>query len=236
LWLADAHFVGIPSYLEALRAAAQDGVDVRLLLPNATDLPLVRPLSRAGYRILLEAGVRVFGWNGSMMHAKTAIADRRWARVGSSNLNWASLVANYELDIHVDDEPFGRAMEQMSEEDLANATEIVLSTGRKVRPSEGSPPARLRPTSPTVAASAMRMVNAVGAVVANRRALGHGEEKTALAVVLLLLAVAAVAFLAPRAVALPMAALAVWFALALASRAVRDGRGARTPRAGSRSR
>jgi len=235
LWLADAYFVGIAPYLEALRAAARDGVDVRLLLPNATDLPLVRPLSRAGYRTLLEAGVRVFEWNGSMMHAKTAIADGRWARVGSSNLNWASLVSNYELDVQIDDKPFGRAMEQMYEEDLANATEIVLTTGRKVRPSEGSPPARSRPASVAVAAGAMRMVNAVGAVVANRRALGHGEDTIALAVSLLLLAVAAVGFLAPRAVALPLAMLAAWFALALASRAIRGRltRGRTRPAAGA---
>ena len=115
-------------------------------------------------------------------------------------------------------------MEQMYEEDLANATEIVLTTARKVRPTEGSPPARSRPASRVVAAGAMRMVTVVGAVVANRRALDHGEDKIALAVILLLLAVAAVALLAPRAVALPLAALAAWLALALASRAIRGRR------------
>jgi cardiolipin synthase len=48
LWLTDAYFVGVTPYVQALRAAALDGVDVRLLVPNATDLPLVRSLSRAG--------------------------------------------------------------------------------------------------------------------------------------------------------------------------------------------
>ena len=61
-----------------------DGVDVRLLVPGGSDLPLVQPLSRAGYRPLLEAGVRIFEWNGTMIHAKTAVADGRWARVGST--------------------------------------------------------------------------------------------------------------------------------------------------------
>jgi cardiolipin synthase A/B len=60
LWLTDAYYAGTASYVQALRAAAQDGVDVRLLVPNATDIPLLRPLSRAGYRPLLEAGVRIF--------------------------------------------------------------------------------------------------------------------------------------------------------------------------------
>ena len=65
------------SYVQALRSAARDGVDVRLLVPNATDILLLKPLSRAGYRALLEAGVRVFEWNGPMLHAKTAVADAR---------------------------------------------------------------------------------------------------------------------------------------------------------------
>ena len=90
LWLTDAYFAGTTTYVQALKAAAKDGVDVRLLLPNGTDIPILRPLSRAGYRPLLEAGVRVFEWNGTMLHAKTAVADGRWARVGSTMLNIAS--------------------------------------------------------------------------------------------------------------------------------------------------
>ena len=66
IWLTDAYFVGTPAYVQSLRAAACDGVDVRLLLPRTSDIPLVRALSRVGYRALLEAGVRIFEWNGSM--------------------------------------------------------------------------------------------------------------------------------------------------------------------------
>ncbi len=66
----DAYFAGIPPYIQALRAAAMDGVDVRLLVPGASDISILRPLSQAGYRPLLEAGVRVFEWKGSMLHAK----------------------------------------------------------------------------------------------------------------------------------------------------------------------
>ncbi len=91
LWLTDAYFAGTSTYVQALRAAAEDGVDVRLLVPGAgSDVPMMQAVSRAGYRALLEAGVRVFEWNGPMLHAKTAVADARWARVGSTNLNLAS--------------------------------------------------------------------------------------------------------------------------------------------------
>ena len=109
LWLTDAYYAGTTAYVQALRAAAKDGVDVRLLVPNGTDIPILRPLSRAGYRPLLEAGVRVFEWNGTMLHAKTAVADSNWARVGSSNLNVASWLGNCELDVVVEDESFARA-------------------------------------------------------------------------------------------------------------------------------
>ena len=106
LWLTDAYFAGTTSYVQALRAAARDGVDVRLLVPGGTDIPILRPLSRAGYRPLLDAGVRVFEWNGTMLHAKTAVADGRWARVGSTNLNIASWLGNCELDAVIEDRDF----------------------------------------------------------------------------------------------------------------------------------
>ncbi len=113
LWLTDAYFAGVAPYVQALRAAAHDGVDVRLLVPGASDIPLLRPLSQAGFRPLLEAGIRVFEWKGTMLHAKTAVADGRWARVGSSNLNVASWIGNYELDAVVENEAFAAAMEEM---------------------------------------------------------------------------------------------------------------------------
>ena len=69
-------------------------MDVRLLVPGTSDLPLVRNLSRIGYRELLRSGVRIFEWDGPMLHAKTIVADGRWRRVGSSNLNPSSLVGN----------------------------------------------------------------------------------------------------------------------------------------------
>ena len=131
LWLTDAYFAGVAPYVQALRAAASDGVDVRLLVPGASDIPVLRPLSQAGFRPLLEAGIRVFEWKGPMLHAKTAVADGRWARVGSSNLNVASWIGNYELDCVVENEGFAAQMEELYLEDLENATEIVLEPRRR---------------------------------------------------------------------------------------------------------
>jgi cardiolipin synthase len=131
LSLADAYFFATTPYVEALRAAARDGVDVRLLVPGASDLWLVSSVSRAGYRPLLEAGVRVFEWNGPMMHAKTAVADGRWARVGSSNLNVASWLGNYELDVTIETRrrPHGRHF--LADRDPEPASAVGASVTRE---------------------------------------------------------------------------------------------------------
>lgn len=223
LWLTDAYFVGLAPYVQALRAAALDGVDVRLLVPGSSDLALLSSLSRSGYRPLLEAGVRVFEWNGSMLHAKTAVADGRWARIGSTNLNMASWLGNYELDVAVEDRRVARAMEEMYEEDLRNATEIVLDARRGVcargEPPERGPRATKGASAGRAAAGAMRIGNAVGAAIADRRVLGPAEAGIMAGVALVFLVLATIGILWPLAIALPLALLAFWSALALLVRA-----------------
>lgn len=220
LWLTDAYFAGTSTYTNALCAAALDGVDVRLLVPGGTDIPLLRPLSQAGYRPLLAAGVRVFEWNGPVLHAKTAVADGKWARVGSSNLNLASWVGNWELDIAVENSKFAKQMEDMYLEDLADSTEIVLSDKQKVRPigREKRVRHRLRRSSGSAGravAGALRISNAVGAAITNRRVLGSAEAGMMIRVSLVLLGLAVVCFLWPRVITVPLAVLGIWVAASL---------------------
>jgi cardiolipin synthase A/B len=219
LWLTDAYYAGTSSYVQALTAAAKDGVDVRLLVPNGTDLPLLRPLSRAGYRPLLEAGVRVFEWNGTMLHAKTAVADGRWARVGSTNLNIASWLGNWELDAVIEDSSFALQMEQMYEQDLTNATEIVLNQRRRVR-APGEPRHPLALTSGggsggRAAAGAIRVSHAIGAAFTNRRVLDPVEARLTATGGLLLCGLAILFALFPSALVYPAVTLMTWGGLAL---------------------
>jgi len=228
LWLTDAYFVGIAPYVQALRAAAYDGVDVRLLVPGTSDIPFVGQVSRSGYRPLLEAGIRVFEWNGAMLHAKTAVADGRWARVGSTNLNTASWIGNYELDIAIEDQSCAGEMQQMYEEDLGYATEIVL--GPRHRVSHSSPRARLGTAgsggrASRAAAGALRIGNTVGAAFSNRRMLGPAESGTMLSAALGFLGLAAIALLLPLALTVPLALLAFWIGLTLLVRAWRVRKG-----------
>jgi cardiolipin synthase len=227
LWLTDAYYVGMTPYVQALRAAATDGVDVRLLVPGGTDIPILRALSRAGYQPLLEAGVRVFEWNGPMLHAKTAVADGRWARVGSTNLNPASWIGNYELDVAVEDEGFARTMEDMYLEDLANSTEIVLSEHHRVLPVKKRPRLSLRQrresggSAGRVGTRAIRIGNMVSAAITNRRVLGPAEASVMLMAGLILLGLALLAVLWPRWVALPAAFFCGWLGISLSVKAYR---------------
>jgi cardiolipin synthase len=217
LWLTDAYYAGTTPYVQALRSAAKDGVDVRLLVPGGTDIPLLRPLSRAGYRPLLEAGVRVFEWNGSMLHAKTAVVDGRWARVGSSNLNIASWQGNYEMDVVVEDTGFAEQMEQMYLEDLENATEIVLRRRRRPRLSNSRRSSRHAASGGSVGratAGAIRISNAVGAAFTSSRVLEPVEARLMITIGGLLLALAVLFWFFPRVLVYPVVVGSGWLALA----------------------
>jgi cardiolipin synthase len=231
LWLTDAYFAGIAPYVQALRSAALDGVDVRMLVPGASDMMILRPLSLAGYRPLLEAGVRLFEWQGPMLHAKTAVADGGWARVGSSNLNLASWIGNYELDAVVEDTAFAAEMEKMFLTDLERCTEIVLhprqrrhamQAWREMRAARRqAPPARPleRGSAGRAAAGALRLGRTVGAAFSKERMLGSTEAKIVAVLGIAALALSAMALVWPLIVAVPFAVLGSWTAAGLLARA-----------------
>jgi cardiolipin synthase len=202
---------------------------VRLLVPNATDIPILRPLSRAGYRTLLEAGVRVYEWNGTMLHAKTAVADGNWARVGSTNLNVSSWLGNCELDAVVEDELFALQMEEMYLEDLANATEVVLDAKKKVC-APGVLPHRYHVMTRgggsvgRAAAGALRIGNAVGAAFTQRRVLEPVEARLMAGAGGVFLILAAIVAFVPRVLVYSLFAVFVWLGFVLLYKSYKLGR------------
>src|SRR3712207_441472 len=137
LWITDAYFLSMPILTQSLMAVARDGVDVRVQVPDTNDLAWIGALSRNGYQQFLEAGVRIFEYGGPMIHAKTVVADGWWSKVGSTNLNFSSLFANWEIDLVAEDPGFASKMEQLFEEDLSNGREVRLECSgrhRRVRP------------------------------------------------------------------------------------------------------
>lgn len=236
LWITDPYFVLPPAMTEALASAARDGVDVRVLVPAYNNWPIVGGMSRAGYRPLLDAGVRLFEWEGPMIHAKTAVADGFWARVGSSNLNLASLLGNWELDVAVTDLHFAAEMEALFLRDAESSVEVTLVSSARVpgmgirerrsvervmaeRPAEyeGAP-------SRTAAREARRRsfrgsefsrylgrlaraASVLARALVGQRTIGREDTGWASVWGVILLAVAAVGFFFPRVAAFPQALL-----------------------------
>jgi cardiolipin synthase A/B len=169
-----------------------------------------------------------------MLHAKSAVADSMWARVGSTNLNVASWFGNFELDVVIEDVQFAREMEQTYLRDLENATEIVLDARHRVRLSH--PAVRSHPAMTSgggsggrAAAGAIRLGNAVGAAFGNRRVLEAVEARLMVTLALLLLGFAVLFWFFPRALTYPLIVMMVWIALSLLYRAARFGGRPRTP-------
>jgi cardiolipin synthase len=223
IWVTEAYLAAPQRLYQAFQDAAQDGADVRLLLPGSSDLPTIRNLARVGYRPLLRAGVRIWEWTGPMLHAKTIVADGRWTRVGSSNLNPSSLLANWELDIFIENEAIGDVMEQQFRLDLTLAREVLLRP-RRLPTLFGRPvPGKLALAAPAAAVPAHARSGwervRVAAVIAGGLAQGaRAAVFGPLALILLLVAVAFVLF--PATMAVAAAILSGLAGAALATRAL----------------
>ena len=250
VWITDAYFVAPRSVSEALGAAAQQGVDVRILVPAHNNWPLVGSLSRGGYRSLLKSGVRIFEWQGPMIHAKTTVVDGLWSRVGSSNVNSASLIGNWELDVGVLDTALAGQLEELFLADLTSSVEIVLP-GRQLKagieiPEEsgatepldpqGTLPKRIKQQMQTLGttqghmtmAPLVRARAALGDSLAGDRPIGR-EDRTVLGTVsALILSTAIFTAFFPTFVGVVVAVLACWFGLTTGVRAYLQSRRART--------
>jgi cardiolipin synthase len=131
IYITNAYFLPTVRLLQALRHAAQRGVDVRVMVAGTTDVPAVLHASRAIYGLLLKAGARLFEWEGRVLHAKTATIDRSWSTIGTSNLDRQSLRFNLEVNVIVRDSAFAGAMEAMFFQDLLSCREITLDGWEK---------------------------------------------------------------------------------------------------------
>jgi cardiolipin synthase len=159
------------------------------------------------------------------------VADGRWARVGSTNLNVASWMGNWELDVAVEDEGFAHEMERAYELDLANATEVTLAPRRA--PARSHAATRHREGSAVAAAGAIRVGTTVGAALGGYRVLGGAEAKLLFAAGAILVAAAALSLLFPWVFLVPAAIAAAWLGVTLIIDAVKLRRGRHLPVSGS---
>jgi cardiolipin synthase len=133
--LTSAYFAPRPAFTRALTEAADRGVKLRLLVPGPhIDKELVRTAGRASYGELLEAGVQIFEYQPTMLHAKTLVVDGVWASVGSINFDNRSFGLNDEATLCVESKRFAGELEEAFQTDLDHSKEIDAERWRKRSP------------------------------------------------------------------------------------------------------
>ncbi|HUG23344.1 cardiolipin synthase [Piscinibacter sp.] len=125
--LTNAYFAPDPQLRTALKDAVRRGVDVRLILPSATDSALIFHVGRSYYDELLRAGVKIYERREVLLHSKTALIDGVWSTIGSTNLDWRSFLHNQEVNAVVLGAAFGAQMRAAFERDLAGSVPILLA-------------------------------------------------------------------------------------------------------------
>ncbi len=132
LYITNSYFAPDESFVDLLAAAAERRVDVRVLTAGPmTDVNIVRLAGRAWYERLLRAGVRVYEWQPTTLHAKTFVVDGEWFTVGSMNFDNRSMALNDEATLMVLDRTLGNEMDRAFLEDLNHSREITIEKFRK---------------------------------------------------------------------------------------------------------
>ncbi len=131
VYLTHAYLIPDEDMLTALLRAAHRGVDVRIIVPAASNHVVADWLSRGYYAQLLRGGVRLFLYQHAMVHAKTATIDGQWSTIGTANIDRLSLFGNYEINIEVFSADVARQLEEIFAIDSSNTVEITLEAWRR---------------------------------------------------------------------------------------------------------
>ena len=136
IYITTAYLAPDRELKEALQAAVKRGVEVKLLLSSVSDSWLAFNAGRAHYSDLLRAGVKIYERRGPLMHAKSVTIDGVWSSVGSTNLDWRSLLHNDEADAAILGREFALQMEAMFARDLAQSDEITAEAWARRSPAQ----------------------------------------------------------------------------------------------------
>ncbi len=124
--LTSAYFIPDHVLLEALQAAAARGVDVQVLVPWTSNHIVADWASHAYFTECLRAGVRIFGYQHAMIHAKTCTIDGQFTTIGTANIDRLSSVGNYEINVVIYSPEVAGQMDRIFEADKSNAFELTL--------------------------------------------------------------------------------------------------------------
>lgn len=129
--MTNSYFIPDGQIVKALGDAAGRGVDVKIILPGTTDSKLALHAQRYHYSELLKSGVKIYEHSTSLLHAKTAVIDKVWSTVGSTNMDFLSMLNNDEVNAVILNHEFAVEMEKMFVGDLANSRQIQWDEWKK---------------------------------------------------------------------------------------------------------
>ena len=122
--MTNSYFIPDDQILKAIADAVGRGVNIKIILPGITDSQLALYAQRYHYSDLLKSGVKLYEHRTSLLHAKTAVVDKVWSTVGSTNMDYLSLLNNDEVNAVILSREFAVEMEKMFASDLADSTQI----------------------------------------------------------------------------------------------------------------
>lgn len=125
IWITQGYFIPDREIMDGLLTAARRGVDVRVIMPAASNHVLADWVARSSFTRLLAGGVHLHLYEGAMVHAKTATVDGVWTTVGTANIDRLSLIGNYEVNLEVHDRGQAAEMEAIFRRDLGNCRELT---------------------------------------------------------------------------------------------------------------
>lgn len=132
IYITNPYFVPDDIMADALMERARAGVDVRVLVPNEKiDVLVIRWASRSYYEQLMEAGIRIFEYQPTMIHQKLLVADGVWSLFGSTNMDVRSKELNQENTLGILDRGFAAELEDTFLADLQRAEEVDLERWRR---------------------------------------------------------------------------------------------------------
>jgi len=148
VWLTAGYFAPKEPLLTALQLAAARGVDVRMLISEKSDHPMLVNVGRSYYEELLRYGVKIYEYEAGINHAKVALIDEDWLMVGSANFDVRSMRLNFELNALVRDRARASDLERVLSGDFSRSTEIVLEQFARRSRMQRLKESLVRPLSP----------------------------------------------------------------------------------------
>ncbi|MBQ9201715.1 MAG: cardiolipin synthase [Bacteroidales bacterium] len=126
VYLQTPYFVPPSTLLSSLKEAALSGVDVRLMLPRHNDTLFMESVNQSFFRECLEAGVRLYEYEGEFIHCKTMLCDDYLSSIGTANLDYRSFNINYEVNTFIFDEQVAAHSLEIFRKDLESCREVTL--------------------------------------------------------------------------------------------------------------